>query len=157
MFTGEGFDAVCNASDVFVPVIFSVTAPGAAVTASTPAPSVGVPSLAVAPMPARLSAAETRPVTTPAPMRVESTPMATEVFWSVTGLPSVAGFGDAVPVIGTANCEKVPVTPRHPLFWVVLADAGPDNAPTPSAAVPTAISTAPTRVRKVLPVLLRAT
>jgi hypothetical protein len=101
---------------VFEPVILSVTFPAAAVTASTPAFASGVPSFATAPRSARLSAAETSPVTTPAPMSVVSTPMDTDVPLNVIVFGSVAGFGVAVPVIGMAKVEKVPVTPRQPLL-----------------------------------------
>ena len=101
---------------MFVPLIFKVTEPTAEVTASIPAPALGVPSLVVTPMSARLSAALTRPVVTPAPIRVESTPIVTDVFVSLTLPGPVQTAVPPVPVIGTANVEKVPVTPRQPLF-----------------------------------------
>src|SRR5262249_54531110 len=76
----------------------------------------------VTPRSARLSAACTSPVMTPAPIRVELTEIATEVLFRVIVFGTVTGLGVAVPVIGTAKSEKVPVTPSHALVCVVSAD-----------------------------------
>ena len=104
-------------------MIFRVTEPAAAVTASTPAFESGVPSFFFTPMSAKLSAALTRPVVTPAPMSVESTPMVTDVPVKVTEPPLATVVGFAVAAIGTEKVEKVPVTPRHALLCVALAAA----------------------------------
>src|SRR3954447_7166548 len=90
-------------------------------------------------------------------MRMESTPIETCVPPKVIVAGRVSGLGVAFPVIGIANCENVPVTPRQPLLCVVFAVAGCIVTPRISATVPTAIRAAPRRVRNDLPALLLAT
>lgn len=144
-FTAAGLDAVCVPSDVFDPVMRSVTWPALDTTWLMPALWFAVPVLSLTPRSARLSAAETSPVATPAPISVESTEMVTDVLDRVTLLGALTGSGDAVAVIGTDSCVMPGVTLAQPFVWVVSADAGyasgsrARNAPTRMVSAPSAI------------------